>query len=172
VSKGAFYHHFASKQRLFLGILSRWLEGLDAQMLVIRTGGGSIPDRLLLMADMMRYVFQQAGDQLPMFLEFWGQAQRDPEIWEATIAPYRRYRTYFAQMIQSGIDEGSFRPVDPDLAAKHLVSLAVGILLQGLLDPEGDDWGQVSRSGIEMFLQSLIPGSGDPPRDGEHGESR
>ena len=32
VSKGAFYHHFPSKQALFLELLDRWLAELDAQL--------------------------------------------------------------------------------------------------------------------------------------------
>ena len=31
-------------------------------------------------------------------------------------------------------------------------SLAVGLLLQNLLDPEGADWEQVARAGVEMLM--------------------
>ena len=89
------------------------------------------------------------------FLEFLSQAAREPAIWEATIAPYRRYRAFFARMIAEGVAEGSVRPVDPDLAAGVLVSLAVGVLLQSLLDPDGPDWGEVTRTGVEMLTGDL-----------------
>jgi len=32
VTKGAFYHHFPSKQDVFLELLERWLEGVNAQL--------------------------------------------------------------------------------------------------------------------------------------------
>jgi hypothetical protein len=58
-------------------------------------------------------------------------------------------------MIEAGMAEGTLRAVDPETTAHVLVSLAVGVLLQGLLDPQGADWGQVAEEGVRMFLKSL-----------------
>jgi hypothetical protein len=58
-------------------------------------------------------------------------------------------------MIQDGIDEGSLRSVDPDRASNVLLSYAVGLLALGLLDPHGDDWGQVAQDGMSMFLEGV-----------------
>lgn len=155
VSKGAFYHHFSSKQALFLELLDRWLAGLDEQLERARGGAASAPEQLLGMTGLIGRLFRAADQQLPMFLEFWTKAAHDPAVWEATIAPYRRYRAFFADMIQSGVTEGSLRRVDPDTAARVIVSLAVGLVVQGLLDTEGADWGQVAREGTRMLLKGL-----------------
>jgi len=58
-------------------------------------------------------------------------------------------------MIESGIARGSLRPVDPDTTARVIVSLAVGLVLQGLLDTEGADWGQVAKEGMRMLLEGI-----------------
>ena len=155
VTKGAFYHHFPSKQAVFLELLEQWLAGLDAQLEATRDGATTVPEKLLQMAGMIRLVFQMAYGKLPIFLEFWTKAGHNPAIWQATIAPYRRYRTFFARMIEAGMAEGTLRAVDPETTAHVLVSLAVGVLLQGLLDPQGADWGQVAEEGVRMFLKSL-----------------
>lgn len=155
LSKGAFYHHFPSKQAVFLELLERWLRGLEAQLEIIHKGDSAIPEQLLHMADMAQSLFAQAGGQLPIFLEFWAQASRDPAVWQVTVAPYRRFRDYFARLIEQGIAEGSFRPVDPELTAQALVSLAVGVLLQGLLDPHGADWGCIMKEAIQMLIRAL-----------------
>lgn len=155
VSKGAFYHHFPSKQAVFLVLLHNWLEGLDAQVGLVRQGAQSVPQAFLHMSSMMRIVFQAAGGYLPMFLEFWTQANRDPTVWQATIAPYRRYQELFAGMVQEGIQEGSLRPVDPQVSARLIVALALGILLQGLLDPQGTDWEQVTQLGMHYLMDGL-----------------
>ena len=155
VSKGAFYHHFSSKQDVFLKLLHGWLSGMDERLADLQADRLEIPEQLMAMTDMICDVFDAAGDQLPMFLEFWSQAAHDPEVWEATRAPYRRYRTFFAAMIEAGIAEGSIRPVDPDTTARVIVSLAVGLVLQGLLDTEGADWGRVTKGGVLMLLEGI-----------------
>ncbi len=155
VSKGAFYHHFPSKQAMFLALLESWLDLLDAQMLAVRSGSDSVADSLDTMSGLMGIVFQSAGGYLPMFLEFWTQASHDPAVWETVIAPYRRYQEYFATMIQEGIDEGSLKPTDPQVTARVMVALAVGLLLQGLLDPQGTDWGQVTQHGFQLLIDSM-----------------
>jgi AcrR family transcriptional regulator len=155
VSKGALYHHFPSKQALFLELVDRWLAGLDEQLEVARAEAATVPEGLLTMADMVQQVFQQASGQLPIFLEFWAQAAHDPAVWQATMAPYRRYRAFFSRMIRAGIAEGTLRPIDPEATAQVIVSLAVGLLLQALLDPQGADWGLVTQEGIRMLLEGL-----------------
>ena len=54
-----------------------------------------------------------------------------------------------------GIAQGAFRAVEPDLAAQMLLSLVVGLLLQGMMDPDGADWGKVLRDSMSLFLANL-----------------
>lgn len=155
VTKGGFYHHFPSKQAVFLELLNRWLVGVDAQLEAAGSESDTVPQSLLQMAEAAQHVFQAASGQLPMFLEFWSKAARDPEIWQATIAPYRRYQAFFSDMIKTGIAEGTLRAVDPEIGAWVIVSLAVGLMLQGVLDPQGTDWGEVAQEGVQMLLEGL-----------------
>ena len=155
VTKGGFYYHFPSKQALFLELLERWLAVLDVQLEAARDEAVTVPEALVRMVGTAGHVFEAASGQLTMFLEFWNRAARDPAIWQATIAPYRRYRAFFAGMIEAGIAEGSLRSVDPEMVAHLFVSVAVGLVLQGLLDPRGADWGKVAQESMSMLLQNL-----------------
>lgn len=155
ISKGAFYHHFPTKQTLFLALLNEWLEGLDEQIQSILFVAPNIADGLVRMAGMAGQFASQAGGNLPMFLEFWTQASRDPAVWQATIAPYQRYQRVFAGLVQTGIDEGSLRVTDPTVAARMLVALAVGLLLQASLDPQGADWPRVIEQSLRLLLTGL-----------------
>lgn len=156
VSKGAFYHHFASKQTLFAALLDDWLEALDSQMVQVRAPAATSPQNLRAMASLLQQVLRDASGRLPMFLEFWRQAVRDETLWQATMAPFARYHALLAEIIRQGIVEGTLQPCEPDHAARVLVSMAVGMVLQSALDPTGNDWQQSAEGGIDLLLHGLL----------------
>jgi AcrR family transcriptional regulator len=163
VSKGAFYHHFDSKQDLFLDLLDFWLRGLVQQLEVARLGASTMPGGLIRMAEEARIVFEMAGQYVPIFLEFFAQARRDPAILERTVETYRTYRNFFARLIQAGIEDGSLREVDPDLASQVILSMAIGLLWQSVHYPAESDWGDVAVRGVRLLLRGLEAG----PRAGK-----
>jgi AcrR family transcriptional regulator len=155
VSKGAFYHHFAGKQALFLALLDRWLSEKDPQFLMRGNDQAPVPDQLQSMTALLGPILMAAGQQLPIYLEFWTRAARDQQVWQAMAEPYRRYRGYFTTMIEDGISEGSIQPMDPETGASVIVALAVGLLIQGLFDPVGADWAAVSEEGMKILLKGF-----------------
>jgi AcrR family transcriptional regulator len=154
ISKGAFYHHFETKQALFLALLDGWLQAIDNAIEASKEM--TAPETFMQMTEAFPSIFKTAGEGLPMFLEFWLQASRDKTIWEASIAPYRRYHKYFTSLIKKGVEEGSFVEVDPELASRMIVSTAMGLFLQSMLDPKGANWEKVARDSTNLLVNNLL----------------
>ena len=154
ISKGAFYHHFESKQALFLALLDGWLKIIDNA--IEASKDKTAPETFMQMTEAFPYIFATAGEGLPMFLEFWLQASRDKKIWEASVSPYRRYHKYFTSLIKKGVDEGSFVELDPELTSRMIISTAMGLLLQSLMDPKGAKWEKVARDSTTMLVNNML----------------
>jgi AcrR family transcriptional regulator len=165
ISKGAFYHHFSSKQALFLELLNHWLKGLDVQIQNACAEASDVPNALAQIASMVRQVFEAGHGKLPMFLAFLNQAALDEAVWSATISHYRRYQEIFEEIIRTGIEEGSLAQQDPAIAARTLVSLGVGLVLQGTLDSDITDWGMVTERSIQLLLKGLLGRENENPVD-------
>lgn len=157
VSKGAFYHHFPTKQAVFLALLKDWLDDLQNNLAAYPQEASSVPQSLVDMAGMMDYIFEAARGHLPIYLEFWLQASRDPVVWKAAIQPYHQFQAYFASVVERGIAEGTMQPTDTEQAARTIISLAMGLLLQGLLDPNSSNWGKAAQESMQLLMTGLTP---------------
>jgi AcrR family transcriptional regulator len=153
ISKGAFYHHFKTKNAVFLALMEIWLKSIDFGLKSSRHE--TVPETLVHMTNLLPGIFASAEDRLPMFLEFWLQASRNQEVWNAVIAPYHHYQDYFTELVKAGISEESFKKVDPTVAAQVIVSLAVGLFLQGILDPHGADWEKTAQESMKILMTGL-----------------
>ncbi len=155
VSKGAFYHHFAGKQVVFLNLLEEWLGSVELDLAGALAQAPNVVEGLLGMAERTRAIFSAADGRLSIFLEFWAQARKDPEVWRRVIEPFRRYRQMFAVVLRRGVAEGTLRPVDPEAAARAMVALAVGLIMQGVFEPQEADWSGVTREALRLFIEGI-----------------
>jgi AcrR family transcriptional regulator len=155
VSKGAFYHHFPSKHAVFMRLLEDWLDTLLPEIESLLQRSKDIPTGLVEMGALVPGIFSQAENRLPMFLEFWTQASRDPLVWQATVAPYRQFLDLFSGYIRRGVEEGSLAVRDPDAASRLFLAVILGMILQGMMDPQSADWSQTTRESIRILVDGL-----------------
>ncbi|MCE5193623.1 MAG: TetR/AcrR family transcriptional regulator [Candidatus Cryosericum sp.] len=155
VSKGAFYHHFPSKGAVFVALLNEWLNDLDAQFATMRTSTASVPQEVAAMASSVDGIYRLAGAKWNILLEFWAKSKVDPAVAQSTIEMIHRYQGFFRELLERGRREGSLHVADTDLAAVVFLSVVLGLLLQGTLDPEGRDWGTLAQRALSMLMAMM-----------------
>jgi len=59
-------------------------------------------------------------------------------------------------LISQGQAEGSIRQeVDPETTAQILISLAIGVLLQSVMDPGSADWEEIIKNGVATVVADI-----------------
>lgn len=103
----------------------------------------------------LQQVFRDASGQLPVYLEFWRQAARDPAIWQAAVAPFQRYRDLLAGMIGAGVAEGTLQPCNPDDVARGagIHGGGDGAAKRGAAS---HDWERSAEAGVQLILRGLL----------------
>ncbi len=51
--------------------------------------------------------------------------------------------------------DGSLQVENPAVAANALLGMAVGLILQGLIDPSEADWANIMQDSVHMILQGF-----------------
>ncbi len=155
ISKGAFYHHFPSKHELFLTLLENWLKEIDEVFHNIQSENSSSLQQIKLMSLELNTIFSKA-DQFPMFLEVWIQAMRDPSISQKIIAPYYRYLSFFETIFSQGKIDGSIAShSDARLSSRLMMAFAMGLILQCTIEPQGEDWQNLTQFSVGTILSGL-----------------
>lgn len=156
VSQGTVYHYFDSKDALFMAVFEAWETGnLYSEVGAAMDASASPSEQLRYLAGAVGERMAEAGEIFPAHVEFWSHIHRDPAIQEGFRRIFVDLRGIVAQLIQAGIDQGEFVPIDPEAAAALLVAAYDGLILQWLSDPESVNWQTASETLTELVFYGL-----------------
>lgn len=155
ISKGAFFHHFPTKEFLFLEILNEYLFKLDNQMNEIEKKSKNALKAMEKMVDILEEIFVTSKGKFTIFLEFLRKSSKDSEIMEKLSNQFQKYQKYVFFMIEKGKKEGSIKEdIDSEFISQLIISLAVGMILKKSLFLS-DEKENFSKKGIEFILESI-----------------
>ncbi len=128
ISKGGIYHHFKSKEEIFLAIAQDRLE--KRQRLVLASAAQSAMERLMqyISWTLQGYLTEEVQKNAKFTFEFWSVMSRNEQIAVKAKERYLVFFTDLAAILQQGIGAGEFaRNLDVEAMVYLLLSTMDGI---------------------------------------------
>jgi AcrR family transcriptional regulator len=154
LSKGAIYWHFPGKRDLFLALFDRY-RGALVEIRRRAREAPSAPDGLRRFAHLA--LLDDAAELMPLVeltLEYIAHASRDEELRERFRLMYGDLKAIVVDQVERGLEEGTFRRVDPEAVANMMVALGDGLLMQKIAFPDLD-LPRAVLGGLEIVLGGL-----------------
>jgi AcrR family transcriptional regulator len=157
VSQGTIYHYFKSKEELFMAAFEAWeTESFYQEVQAATDGTASAAEQLRQLAYGIGERMAQSVEILPASVEFWSHIYRNTAIRESFRLIFSGLRTTLAELIQGGIAQGEFVPIDSNAVATLLISIYDGLILQWLADPQSVDWQTESTTLVDLVFHGLL----------------
>lgn len=121
IAKATLYHHFPSKAALLYEIVQHTVDEATPRLKEVAAEDAPAPERLReAVAGHVRQLVRDL-DNVGCFVE--EGRFLPPELLTAHLASRDAYERLFRQILEDGMADGSFRPLDPRLAAFALLGM-------------------------------------------------
>jgi AcrR family transcriptional regulator len=162
ITKGGFYHHFASKDELFAEVVDSYLLPHYRRLTeeISRTGGGAREKLEALcgrVCSLPARVLEEKEEELGFgyYVLIFQGVRHYPRFVEKLAGVYRSMREAVEGILREGKKNGEIKPgVDCSAAAFQIISQAEGALLMWTLDKSLDLAGQ-SRKALDTIWGSI-----------------
>lgn len=165
VSQGTLYHYFSGKDELFMALFAAWTGPLEDAIEGLPDLPSSAAERLRLMTEVGLSFLRADRELLPVFVEFWAYALRNPKAARSFSGVFQTLRRSIAEIVSEGVARGEFKPCDVEtLSSLPLVvldgTLALSLIVgEDVVNPE-----ELIRQTLEVVFEGLLAEpQGDPP---------
>lgn len=156
LSKGAVYHHFDSKQSVFVGVLDQMMAEFSQLLVAAEAAHASVADtlrRVLALTATMTGQPEMAGAMFDLFL----LGAREDAFRDRIVHHYQDILAACTRLFQRGVDTGELRPeLDPEAAARGVVMSLDGIILDHLVMDEPTKLASTLTTFGEVVLGGLL----------------
>lgn len=153
LAKATIYHHFRDKQEIFMSVLERDVGHVHTQVLHSAADEHNALDKLrVVIHTYCQLISERRSVVLTTLREVTGM--------EARLRRFAQVNKEFflgplAQIIQQGIDEGLFRPVDAEMSALCLLGMLHAFVTFQLVVQDREIGSDVAEHVLHLFLHGI-----------------
>jgi AcrR family transcriptional regulator len=154
LSKGTLYWYFESKQDLFLEMFESWGDTmLKAMKDMAESRAQPAADRVRALGMWSMEMFAAEPEIVTLLIEAYTALRGDREAYERLLKIYSPFLDMLTDVIEDGVRQGEFKPVNARPLAEALGAALDGIALQHLIGMPGD-----TRERLATFVEVVIEG--------------
>jgi AcrR family transcriptional regulator len=164
VGKGTLYEYFRTKEELIMGSVSQFMEEFEQYVAAqIIAGEGPVEKIEKLLEASVEFCLQNE-DRLDALLDFYAvgipRSGDGPALME--LRPrYKSIIQWVGTIIQEGIDQGLFRPVNKEFVASMIVAILDGFMFQAAIGAIELESKYISENVRDTLLKGLLVESDD-----------
>ena len=157
LAKATIYHHFRDKQDLFMCVLTREMLSMHARIVSSASGETSPLEKLRLVVDVycemigerrsLVMTTMHANDELGVQLREFGKTHKQHLLGPLT------------QIVQQGIAQGMFRPVNTQMSALSLIGMLNAFVSYQILFADTVFEGDIAENVLDLFLNGILTDS-------------
>ena len=154
LSKGTLYWYFTNKEALFAALVQMVFDefGRGFETALQQTAGEPPPERLRHLLLSFNPALDESFDWVGLYADFFNQAWQKPALRDVFRQGYQHYINAITSIVQQGIDDGIFQPVDVALTTRMLVGAIDGFWFQQILDV-GD-----AQPVLTLYAETIVRG--------------
>jgi AcrR family transcriptional regulator len=154
LSKGTLYWYFKSKDDLFAAAIMSLLMDVGEEAVAALEQYTTAADKLRAVAQSAANLSKKVEGFFSLFLEFWASSPRREEAGQLWVGLLVQYKDIFVEVIEQGIRNGEFKPVDAEKLVWAMMAAYDGLAAYVMFIPDMD-LERVSQVFIETLLDGL-----------------
>ncbi len=162
VSQGTIYWYFDSKEELFTAAMLSVFADFGQETLASLEACETAAEKLRALGRRMEDFVGRVEGIFIMFLGYWASSPSREEAGRYWVDVLVEYKDIIVDIIEEGVRNGEFRPVDAEALVWALMAAYDGLAAYMMLMPD-IDVGRVSQALVETLLAGLTGESGESP---------
>jgi AcrR family transcriptional regulator len=154
VSQGTIYWYFESKEELLIESLLSFFDEFGQGAMQVLAGCSTASEKLRALGLAMVDVASSAEGLFTLFLEFWASSPRRQDVGQIWTNVLVEYKNLVAGIIEEGIENGEFGPVDAGQLVWAILAAYDGLAAYDMLMPDLE-LATVSEALMETLLKGL-----------------